>query len=542
MAVPGLPKGPLIQGAKLRLLLLMAGLMLGGCKPLAPDDNENILRINLSNGVNSLDVAQATNQGNIWIVGQLYEGLLALDSALKPVGAISDSFGSSPDGLLWTFRIRDDVLFHDDKCFNGKPRTVTAYDFEFSLRRILDPATGSSGAAILRSALGDSASGSQIAATGPRYLNITLTRPYVPILSVLAAPIMGVIAPEAVEYYGKDIRIHPVGTGPFKLGYWIENEKLVLHANRHYRIRALPKLKAIEVNTLTNKLTEFFALLQGKIDLLSGLDAARDLVLDSSNLLKVELKGQIVLERWPFLNSEYIGITVGGDAVIAALKDSAVRQALSLALNRTEMLTFLRRGIGQPAWNGIVPPSLDKECASPELEYNIDSAISLMRKAGYTQLQPLKVTLYTTAQYTDLMLYAAKAWQIIGVDAKVETLAPGPLRELRKAGKATLFRASWIADYADAESYFSLFYSGNIPPNGPNYTRYNNPEFDRAYRKSAAGSQQGFCRMVQMLNTTLPAIPLYHDEAITLSSTAVSGFRLNALNVPDFRYVTVSKR
>ena len=95
-----------------------------------------------------------------------------------------------------------------------------------------------------------------------------------------------------------------------------------------------------------------------------------------------------------------------------------------------------------------------------------------------------QITLATDANYIDICEYLQRALEKIGLKIKVDVMTPALLKQSRSSGKLEMFRASWIADYPDAENYLSLFYSKNFSPNGPNYTHYQNEEFDALYQNS----------------------------------------------------------
>ena len=132
---------------------LAALLTLAGCHDATrpPADERRVFRYNQPEALTSLDPAFARNQANWWAVGQLYSGLLELDSTLLPSPALARTFTISPDGRTYKFVLRRGVRFHDSDVFpGGQGREVTAADFVYSFKRILDPATASTGGWIFR--------------------------------------------------------------------------------------------------------------------------------------------------------------------------------------------------------------------------------------------------------------------------------------------------------------------------------------------------------------------------------------------------------
>src|SRR5882757_1971226 len=116
------------------------------CTPNPSSTKKTIFNINLEEGLSSFDPAFARNQNTIWMVNQVYNGLVQIDDSLKTRPCIAKSWEISADELLYTFHLRNDVHFHDDPLFkNGKGRKVLAADFVYSFHRLLDPKVASSG-------------------------------------------------------------------------------------------------------------------------------------------------------------------------------------------------------------------------------------------------------------------------------------------------------------------------------------------------------------------------------------------------------------
>src|SRR5699024_4142805 len=149
------------------------------------------------------------------------------------------------------------------------------------------------------------------------------------------------------------------------------------------------------------------------------------------------------------------------------------------------MIAYLRNGIGYPAENSFIPKGLPGHSEKPVYPYNLKKAKELVKefRKENNGIKP-KINLATTAQYLDICEFLQREWQKIGVDVEVEVMPASTLLQQRSAGKLESFRASWVADYPDAQNYLSLFYSPNFAPEGPNYTHFKNEEFDRIYEKS----------------------------------------------------------
>ncbi len=185
-----------------------------------------VFRYNEFSGIASLDPAFAKNQSVIWAVHQLYNTLVETDNELHIVPSLAYRWDVSADRLTYIFHLRNDVFFHDNESFTDrKGRKMTAYDVEYSFKRIVNPATASSGAWIFTNRI---AAPDGFKALDDSTFRLTLSRPFTPVLGLLSMQYCSIVAKEAVEHYGPDFRSHPVGTGPFALKSWEEGQAMIM--------------------------------------------------------------------------------------------------------------------------------------------------------------------------------------------------------------------------------------------------------------------------------------------------------------------------
>jgi peptide/nickel transport system substrate-binding protein len=140
--------------------------------------------------------------------------------------------------------------------------------------------------------------------------------------------------------------------------------------------------------------------------------------------------------------------------------------------------------------------------------------------------------------------FVAKQLSESGIPVQIEVVQKSLLLELTSGSKALFFRGSWIADYPDAENYLSVFYSKNPAP--PNYTRYNNPEFDELFDRAIAETNDSaryelYRQADQLIINDAPVIPLWYDKVVRLVQPHVKGFPPNALNLLELRRVRMEK-
>lgn len=508
--------------------------------------DKKIFHYNEPTGIATLDPAFAKNQSIIWAVHQLYSTLVETDSNLNIAPSIATGWEVSPDRLTYIFHLRNDVYFHDNDAFlQGKGRKLTAYDVEYSLKRIMDPVTASSGAWIFNDRI-DTINGFK--ALNDSTFQLKLLRPFNPVPGLLSMPYCSIVPKEVVEKYGKDFRNHPCGTGPFQLKAWEEGQAMILTKNPNYFERdnegkRLPYLDGIKISFYDSKATEFLLFRQGKLDFINDIDPSfKDEVLNKKGMLRKEWESKIVLSKHPYLNTEYLGILT--DTMNPLLKGSPlrfkkIRQAINYGFDRQKMMLYLRNSIGIAAESGFVPAGLPSFNATRVQGYQYDPAKArqLLNEAGFPN-GTLVIKLLTVPTYADLASFIAHELEEVGIRVQVEVVQRSLLLEQTAQSKALFFRGSWMADYPDAENYLSVFYSRNPAP--PNYTRYKNPAFDRLYERSLVEQNDSlrydlYQQMDKMIIEDAPVVPLWYDEVIRLVQPGVKGFEPNSLNLLELR-------
>ena len=504
-------------------------------------DGSQVFRYNEHSNITSLDPAFAKDQRNIWAVNQLYNGLVQLDDSLQVKPSIAKQWDISEDGKVYTFFLRDDVYFHRHSLFGiDSTRLVTALDFEYSFHRLLDKNVASPGAWVLQNV-------KNFSAISDRVFQIELKQTFPPFLGLLAMKYCSVVSREAIEYFGDEYRSNPIGTGPFQFKLWVENTKLVFRKNSDYfeiddKGNQLPFLEAVSITFLPDKQSEFLQFIQGNLDFMKSLDASyKDDIITLDGKLQSKYKETIHMETGSYLNTEYLGIYL--DHEDKTTSNILLRKAINYGFDRKKMVKYLRNGIGTPAINGFIPSGLPSFNNMEGYTYKPEIArefIEAYRKQ--TGLINPTITITTNSNYLDLCEFIQRELQNIGLKVKIDVIPPSSLRQGKATGKFSIFRASWIADYPDAENYLSLFYSKNFTPNGPNYTHFKNIEFDVLYEKSISivNSSERFSlyqKMDSILIEEAPVIPLYYDQVIRFSQKNIRGLGINPLDMLDLRTV-----
>ncbi|MFP9113581.1 ABC transporter substrate-binding protein [Flavobacterium sp. RHBU_3] len=498
------------------------------------NQDKQVFRYNENAAVNSLDPAFAKIRPSIWVCNQLFNGLVQLDDSLRVQPDIAKSWTISPDGKTYTFTLRNDVYFHKNAIFGkDSTRTVNARDFAYSLNRLRDEKVASPGGWILQSV-------EDFKAVNDCIFEIKLNKTFPAFLGLLTMKYASVVPHEAFEKQGYDFRSNPIGTGPFRFKLWEENVKLVLRKNPLYYEHdekgvQLPYMEAVAITFLPDKQSGFLQFVQGKLDFVSGLDPSyKDEILTPKGELQPKYKDKVTMITGPYLNTEYMGFRMDGDN--AALKDKRLRQALNYGFDKEKMIKYLRNGMGTGASHGIIPTGLGGYGAKG-YEYDPQRARELVAeyKKATGDNNP-KIQMSTTASYADLGEYAQREWQKIGLTVEVDINPPTTLTQSIATGKAPFFKATWIADYPDAENYLSLFYSKNFAPGGPNYTHFSSPKFDALYEAAFLETDDTkrfelYRQMDELVMEEAPIIPLFYDKASRFTQKNVTGLGINPLNL-----------
>jgi peptide/nickel transport system substrate-binding protein len=497
--------------------------------------------------VESLDPLAATNINASSIGEAIFEGLLAYtpDSPNHPIAALAESWETSDDGLVWTFRLRPGVRFHDDPCFpDGRGRAVVAEDVRYSVLRSLRGGgeTVPLGLANFIDETGAGPGRTALEVFDEGTLSFTLSRASNAFPHALATSAGWVVPREAVEYYGTNFGRHPVGTGPFRLAGW-NSAALVLVRNEHYwrtdeAGEQLPYLEAVEMRHSgpTGRRQPMLSyLLDGTIHVLyytgeTGWPEPERLA------EFMHEKGIRALEA-PKLNTIFYGWNMTRDNVWIRHPD--LRRAIRVAIRPPAS-----GGLVLPA-AGLLPPGLlDCGDTSPPPEPDPVLARELLARAGFPEargLPPLRMTSLGFSEYLRHSLI--EPIEALGITVEFEVNRWSLHWPAIGRGDHEFFRDGWIADYPDAENFFINTGSTH------NNTRYSDPEYDRLFEAFRAESPNSprraeLCsRLESILRRDVPALFLYHEQAFYLVRPEVRGWEasVNSFERRFYAYVWLER-
>jgi len=470
--------------------------------------------------VKTLDPAQADDLASRNMVAGLFDTLLEYDYVARPYRLVPSMLAEMPKANktldVYTFRLRDDLRFAADRCFDGLPesaRNITAKDVLYSILRIADRRGHSPVYWLFRGKIKgldafheaeepDYDAGIEgFCILDDRNFEIRLVKPDPRFLYMLAMPNAGVVPRRAVEFYGENFARNPVGSGPFKLTEWINDYRLRLDRNPDYRAqyypeaenpadrtRPLPLADRVVFYQIKQPMSAYLMFLQGRLDL-NALDKDNlDLIGGGEKLPPALAERGIQLLRTPEFEVRYVGFNFS-DPLLG--KNLELRRAISLAYD-------VRRRVEHSGYQlvpaqGPIPPGVagfDETFRNPWCADDAELAKRHLEKAGFKDgIDPatgarLRFTFDQTGNspaYRQLGELTAADLARIGIEVEPVLNNNPRFYEKLRQGKLQLFRLSWVGDYPDAENFLQLFYSGNI--GGCNRTGFSDPEYDRMFEE-----------------------------------------------------------
>ncbi len=474
----------------------------------------------------SLDPHKTSGVPESNIIRQMLIGLTTTDNDGKTIPGMATEWHTD-DNKVWTFKIRD------ANWSNGDP--VTAHDFVYSFRRLVDPATASPYSTYLADLTmlnaQDIVDGKQspdtlgVKAIDDKTLEITLAEPVPYLPDALMHTSVKPVNQKAVAQFG-DKWTSPenyVANGPYNLKEWQINEKIVLTRNPTYYDDANTTINEVTLLAVGESSTEVNRYKAGEMDITSGVPE------EQFQQLKTELGTQVSVQ--PKLCTYYYEF----NNTKPPFNDPRVRRALTLAMDR-ETVAEKILGQGQTAAYQLNPTFIQgmnnytPEWQSWSKEQRIAEAKRLLAEAGYNASNPLSFELlYNTSDSHKKIASAAVSFWKDGlefIDAKLVNQEWKTYLETKRKQDFEIARAGWCADYNEPSSFLNIFKSGN----SQNAGKYNSPTYDAIMLKTlgadidANGRAELYHQAEAELEKDNPAIFVYHYVGPKLIKPYVAGF------------------
>jgi oligopeptide transport system substrate-binding protein len=408
-------------------------------------------------GLGVLDPGLEGTIGGGWIIDQLFSGLVAENPRLDIVPDVAQSWEVSHGGKRYVFHLRDDVRWSDGTF-------VTAGDFAYAWRRMLEPAAGSPNASLLYDVVGARAY-HEGAATDPGQLGIRalndvtleveLEEPTGHFLQLLACSETSPVPRHVVEVHG-ELWTEPgkfVTNGPFLLAARPADDRMLLVRNPSYHGRFTGNLEQVELCLFLPHPSPL-SLLEDYQD--DELDIFYPWELPLLDLARTRQQhaGEFVSEPW--LHTSYLSF----DTSCPPFDDRRVRRAFALATDRETLVSVALEGLQIPAMGGFVPPGMAGHSPGIALPHDPQAARELFAEAGYPGGRGFPPVLYLAqpmAVYRATSHYLSRAWQReLGVKVNEEAVDWPEFADRVSTEPPHLYAWGWVADYPDPDSFLRV--------------------------------------------------------------------------------------
>lgn len=446
----------------------------GGSTPAKQEPKVQGKMIHASSGdpVNFNPILQSDTTSG-WVVDRVFSGLVDINEKLEVSPDIATEWSSSSDGLQWTFKLRNDVKFHD-----GKP--LTAEDVAYTYNSIKDKGyTGPRSSTF--------ASLDKVEVVDPHTVKFILKEPFSPLLTSLGYGILPkhLYADKPVaEMKDNPANRKPIGSGPWKFGEWVTGQYIVLTRNDDFYGEG-PYLPEVRLTFVQDTNVAVAKLEAGEVDIL-GLPAK-----DVKRITE-GYANQLNFYKYQGLSFDYIGFNMTLDG----LKDKAVRHALAYAIDRQKIVDDILEGEAVVIDAPMPPASWAYEPNVSKFTYDPKKATETLEKAGYVKGadgiyakdgKRLSFTLITNSGNTDresIALIVQKSAKDVGIEIKTEFIEWSVMLEKNLwVGNFDMFISGFSLG-VDPDQ-FSLFHSSQGKKNdqgrflGFNRAQYSNPQVDK---------------------------------------------------------------
>ncbi len=309
-----------------------------------------------------LDPHMSSKTPDKCLFGWMFNGLVRFKPGSMDLTMIepdlAEKWESSPDGLTWTFYLRQGVKFHGDY---GE---LTADDVVFSLNRAGDPNVSKFSS--------DYAGFESVEAVDTYTVRITLKNQAPSLLGLVANYHGGnIVSKKAVEAMGEDFKTHPIGTGPFAFQEYRTKQNVTLVANKDY-FRGAPKIDKIVYRYMPSESSRELAFFSGEIDLFYAIR-------EQQWVERMSQKGGIVVDV--FEPGELR--TLHLNTAVEPLNDIRIRKAIAHAINREELLVFMGKSVTRPTYSVVPNGYLGHTDDVQRYEYDLEKSKALLKEAGY---------------------------------------------------------------------------------------------------------------------------------------------------------------
>jgi len=482
---------------------------------LKPEYGDTFIEASIGDASTLLPVL-ASDSASSDINGQIYNGLVRYDKNLQVEGELAESWEISPDNLVITFHLRHGVKWHD-----GTP--FTSADVLFNYQLYTDPKTPTAYAEAFKQV-------KTAEAPDPHTFRVSYGKPYAPALMSWGMPIHPKHLLEGQDITRSPLARKPVGTGPFKFVEWLSGEKIVLDANPDY-FEGQPYIKRVVYRIIPDVSTQFLELQTGSLDFMGLLPLQYDRQTDTPAFRRL-------FNKYRYLNFGYTYL--GYNLKRPMFQDRRVRQALSFAINKQEIIDGVLLGYGAKATGPYKPDTWVYNPDVPRYDYNPEQARKLLKEAGWADSnqdgildkdgQPFSFTIVTN-QGNDLRAKTGeiiqRRFKEIGVDVQLRIIEWATfLKEFINPGNFDATILGWTG--GPEPDQYNIWHSSKTGPRQLNFIGFKNAEVDQLLEDGRRVFDQKqrkvyYDRFQQILAEEQPYTFLYVGEALPAISRRFRG-------------------
>lgn len=484
---------------------------------------EKVLKLNNGSEPTSFDPVIGFDSVSWNALNNLMEGLTRLGENHDPEAATAKDWEVSEDGKTYTFHIREEA-----KWSNGDD--VTAGDFVFAWKRLLDPTVGSPAAFLAYFIEGaeafntnkGSADDVKVKAVDEKTFEVTLTSPQAYFLSVIANPaffpVNEKVATENAQWFAEASTF--VGNGPFNLAEWEHDSHFVMEKNKNYWDTKNVKLDKVHWAIVDDTNTEYQMFQSGELD-------TSDVPADLAEQLFKDGKAQVGDQAGTYFYRFNV--------TLKPFNNKNIRKAFALAVDQQKMVDFVTKNQEKPAYGFVSYGFNDaegndfRETSGDLMKTNLDEAKALLAKGmqeeGYDKLPEVTLTYSTSDTHKKIAEALQQMFkENLGVDVKLANMEWNVFAEEQTALKFQLSRSSFLADYADPINFLENFQTGL----SMNRTGWSNPTYDKLIKdaKNEADEKKRFELMYQaekILLEEAPIFPIHFYNHVYLQNENVTG-------------------
>jgi peptide/nickel transport system substrate-binding protein len=417
------------------------------------ESNRDTLTVAIGTDASTFDPHFTTDSATEVLNKNLYNNLVQFNAKMEIVPDLATKWEVSPDGLTWTFDLREGVMFHDGTAFNAEA-------VKTSFERVLDEKNGSPRRSVL-------AMIKSIEVVSPTKVKFTTSYPTGSFLQQLAHPVAAIISPAAIAKYGKDLSRNPVGTGPFKLKEWVSGDKIVMERNSSY-FDGLPQISQLVWKIVPEDSSRTMLIESGQADVVLRVPVA--------DLARLRSKSDLTLLEGPTVMTMYVALNNSR----GPLKNASVRQAINYAVDKAALAKNIVGGLGIVA---DAPISQSTWGYSKIGAYPVDKAKAkdLLKRAGYGKGFEMELWTPVGRYLMDRQVAENLQAQLadVGITVKIRPWEFQALMSEVKKGQFDSVLLGWSPSTGDADQgLYPVFHSSQFPPNS-NRAFYDNPQVDK---------------------------------------------------------------